>query len=97
MSVHSSELAAAEAVTAAAVAVVAGRAGPGTGTVSVRTKGLPDHWKPWRRDGLDALGRTLGEEIQILPFVYNSSMFFLSKSKCFCPQNENAVVKAFMR
>lgn len=42
MSVHSVELAAAEA------------------TVVARVRTVPDHWKPWKRDGLDALGRTLG-------------------------------------
>ena len=77
MSVHSSELAAAEAVTAAAVA--AASAGRGAGAVSVRTKGLLDHWKPWRRDGLDALGRTLGEETRkmILTVLFATPTFFL--------------------
>ena len=59
MSVHSLELAAAEAVTAAAVPTGKGAGG---GASSARTDGLPDHWKPWRRDGLDALERTLGEQ-----------------------------------
>lgn len=58
MSVHSAELAAAEAVTAAAAAAVAGGEG---GMGGVRKEGVPDHWKPWKRDGLDALERTLGE------------------------------------
>lgn len=45
LSVHSAELAGAEASAAA------GRAGDGLDAM---------HWKAWRRDGLDALGRTLG-------------------------------------
>lgn len=42
MSVHSAELAAAEAPP-----VLAGLDA--------------EHWKPWKRDGLDALGKTLGK------------------------------------
>lgn len=45
MSDHSVELAAAEA------AAAAGRLGDGLDAM---------HWKPWKRDGLDTLGRTLG-------------------------------------
>ena len=43
MTVHSAELAAAEAAVAA------------------RSAGPSDHWKRWKPDGLDSLGRTLGE------------------------------------
>lgn len=51
MSVHSPELAAAETV-AAVVTLTAERSG-----------GMPDHWKPWKPDGLDALKKTLGESL----------------------------------
>lgn len=46
MSVHSAELAAAEAAVAARAACPPEQ----------------DHWKRWKPDGLDSLGRTLGEE-----------------------------------
>lgn len=49
MSVHSTELAAAEA------AVAARTAGPQD----------HDHWKRWKPDGLDSLERTLGEEMRL--------------------------------
>lgn len=45
MTVHSAELAAAEAT------VASGLAGPS------------DHWKRWKADGLDSLGRTLGKGV----------------------------------
>lgn len=51
MSVHSVELASAEA------------------TATPRTKGLPDHWKPWKPDALDALGRVLGKAMKMLDAV----------------------------
>lgn len=50
MSVHSAELAAAEEMVEAEAS-----------TAVARTRGVPEHLKPWKRDGLDALGMTLGK------------------------------------
>lgn len=67
LSLHSAELAGAEASAAA------GRAGDGLDAM---------HWKAWRRDGLDALGRTLGVSVCLGVFLFLVLVCFLWCMKC---------------